>query len=127
MHVVARQLRVLSVILCLGCAAPDRDPEDPGVTPPGVEVVAPGLDPPPARGDALDRRAVLRIAQAHADPADAIAELDSRRFAFALDDASIEWFGREGVDPQLLDYLRKRAAVDWDALRGDVDPDVAPQ
>lgn len=110
--------------LAAGCGGADLDPDDPGAPPPdGVVVVAPRLDPPPPRGDALDRPGVVRIAQASADPADAIVELDTRRFAFTLDDAAIEWFRGEGVDSQVLDYLRKRAAVDWDALRGDVDPD----
>jgi hypothetical protein len=118
-------LAVVALGLCgVGCGGPALDPEDPGgPAPDGVEVVAPRLDPPPPRGDALDRPGVLRVAQGHVDPADAIVELDTRRFAFALDDPAIEWFGQQGVDPQVLDYLRKRAAIDWDALRGDVDPD----
>jgi hypothetical protein len=100
------------------------EPEDPGAPPPdGVEVVAPRLAPPPPRDDELDREGALRIALRHTDPADAIVELDSRRFRFALDDPTLAWFGEQGVEPQVLDYLSKRAHVDWESLRGDVDPD----
>lgn len=91
---------------------------------PDVVAVAPRLAPPPARDGALDRDAALRVAQGHADPAEAIAELDTHRFAFALDDATLTWFGQQGLEPAVLDYLHKRSRVDWEALRGDVDPDT---
>lgn len=112
------------VLLAVGCRGAAPDPEDPGAPPPeGVEVVAPRLAPPPPRDGELDRDGALRVARRHPDPADAILELDSRRFGFALDDATLEWFGQQGVEPQVLDYLSKRARVDWESLRGDVDPD----
>ncbi|MCO5169766.1 MAG: hypothetical protein M9894_25800 [Planctomycetes bacterium] len=110
-----------SVLVALGCAAADHpDPDAPAR---GELVVAPRLDPPPARRGALEREDVLALARSHADPADAIAALDVRRFGFPLDDDALDWFGQQGVDPAVMDYLVKRARVDWDALRGDVDPD----
>lgn len=102
-----------------GCDSAEHDPDRPD----GVVLVAPRLDPPPARDGALERDAALRLARRQPDPADAIAELDARRFAFALDDATLAWFGQQGVDPAVLDYLKKRAMIDWESLRGDVDPD----
>lgn len=89
-------------------------------------MVAPRLAPPPARDGALDAEGALNVTRRHTDPADAIAELDTHRFAFALDEATLTWFGQQGVDPAVLDYLEKRAKVDWEALRGDVDPE-SPQ
>lgn len=86
-------------------------------------LVAPRLTPPPAKQGALDREAALELARGHADPADAIAALDAHRFAFELDEAAITWFGERGVEPEVLDYLRKRSMVDWESLRGDIDPD----
>ena len=112
------------LLLTWGCGGADLDPEDPGApAPDGVEVVPPRLAPPPARDVALDRDGALHVAQRHADPSDAILELDAHRFEFALDEPALEWFGAQGVEPQVLDYLSKRARVDWESLRGDVDPD----
>ncbi|MCW8139039.1 MAG: hypothetical protein KIT58_09065 [Planctomycetota bacterium] len=103
-----------SLLVAAGCATTSDHPE---------VVVAPRLAPPPARGGALDRDEALAVAQAHPDPADAIAALDTRRFDFALDAEALAWFGQQGLDPAVMDYLEKRARVDWDALRGDVDPE----
>jgi hypothetical protein len=100
-----------------GSDRPDDDPRRPEV------VVAPRLAPPPARGP-IDQDEAVRIAHAHRDPAEVINELDAHRFAFALDEATLAWFDQQGLDPQVLDYLHKRAKVDWGALRGDVDPDT---
>lgn len=106
-----------TLVGCSGAPAADDDhPRD-------VIVVAPRLAPPPARGAPLDREAALAVARRHLDAADAIAELDARRLGFPLDDPALEWFGEQGLEPAVLDYLRKRAKVDWESLRGDVDPD----
>lgn len=106
-----------------GCGASEPDPDHPD----DVVLVAPRLAPPPARDGALDRDAALAVARRHADPAEAITELDAHRFAFALDAAALAWFGQQGVEPAVMDYLEKRSKVDWEALRGDVDPDSSPQ
>jgi hypothetical protein len=85
---------------------------------------APGLEPPPARpGEALTREQALEIARGE-DLELAIRLLDERRFAFVLDAAAIGWFERGGATPEAVDYLRKRCRVDWEGLRGDVDPDA---
>ena len=89
---------------------------------PSVVVVAPPLAPPPSDSQRLSRERVVAISQKADDPADAIAVLDNRPFAFELDAAGLKWLGEQGLSPQVLDYLEKRSRIDWDALRGDVDP-----
>jgi hypothetical protein len=115
-----RSLLVVVSLMLAGCG-PEPSPEDEHPTPETAE--APRLAPPPAEGDAIGREEVVRLARAHAEPDDAIRALDARRFAFALDDAALTWLGRQGLEPQVLDYLNKRAKVDWEALRGDIPPD----
>lgn len=101
-------------------ASPDVTDPDPG--PAGR---APGLEPPPDRGGpGFSRDQVLVVARGHEDPADAIAVLDQTRFTFRLDAGAVRWFGAQGLDPAVVDYLDKRSRIDWDALRGDVDPDA---
>lgn len=86
---------------------------------------APGLEPPPDRGGpGLSRDQVLVVARGHEDAAEAIAVLDQTRFTFRLDAGAVRWFGGQGLDPAVLDYLDKRSRIDWDALRGDIDPDA---
>ncbi len=63
------------------------------------------------------------MARAHDSDA-AIALLDRHPFTFPLDEAALAWFRAAEVAPPVLDYLSKRARVDWEALRGDVDPDT---
>ena len=95
-----------------GCAGPE----------PGVVVVAPPLAPPPSENKRLSRERVVAIAQKANDPGDAIATLDTRPFAFELDAPTLEWLAGQGLSPQVLDYLHKRSRIDWDSMRGDVDP-----
>jgi hypothetical protein len=84
---------------------------------------APYLEPPPAdRSEPLTRDQVLREIERTKNHEDAIQALDDLRFAFVLDAATIEWFRVHDVAPEVLDYLRKRARVDWEGLRGDIDP-----
>ena len=65
---------------------------------------------------------MVDIVRRAGDPADAIATLDARPFEFELDGEALEWFGERDLAPPVLDYLEKRSKIDWDALRGDVDP-----
>ncbi len=133
-------LTIATVLLLAGCRSGEDHPEPvvAGRPPPpdvsadatpdpdqGGPARAPGLEPPPDRGGpGLSRDQVLTVARGHEDPADAIAVLDQTRFTFRLDAGAVRWFGGQGLDPALLDYLDKRSRIDWDALRGDVDPDA---
>lgn len=108
------RLAVALAVALAGCV--ETEPE------PTVVVVAPTLAPPPSSRIRLSREQALEIAQGSDDPADAIEILDSRPFGFDLDESAIGWFGAQGVAPAVMDYLRKRSKVDWEALRGDVDP-----
>lgn len=88
---------------------------------------APRLDPPPARaGAALDRDRALALAKED-DSESAIQRLDERRFDFVLDASTIGWFERGGATPEVIDYLKKRRRVNWEGLRGDVDPATPEQ
>jgi hypothetical protein len=90
---------------------------------PTVVVVPPDLAPPPAYEDhSLTREEALKIAHGADDPGDSIRELDSRPLDFELTEEALVWFGEQGIEPEVLDYLRKRSKVDWPSLRGDVDP-----
>ncbi len=107
---LARLALVLAFALG-GCASPEGQP------------AAPALDPPPLRGDpALSREEVRELIGAAAEPEDAIRQLDDRRLGFALDPATIEWFRTHDAPDEVIDYFKKRAAVPWERLRGDVDP-----
>jgi len=96
-----------------GCTQPER-------------VAAPDLAPPPAAGAVgIDREQAVQLAEELTrveGPERAIRELDQRPFAFDLDPAALDWFEERGLHRQVLDYLRKRARVDWRSLRGDIDP-----
>lgn len=63
----------------------------------------------------LSREQVLAIANKQ-DPQDAIAEIDRHPLGFPLTNQNIGWFEDRVTPPELVDYLRKRAAVDWQAL-----------
>jgi hypothetical protein len=90
--------------------------------------VAPRLEPPPPGPDALSEAQVLEIARQAPDAADAIREIDLRPLAFPLDPEHLDALGREGIDPDVLEYLRRRAKVDWESLRGDIpEPDPDPR
>lgn len=110
-------------VMCLsvaGCATSGDDPNHPDVV-----LVSPTLAPPPAYSDrSLSREAVQKLAESADDPADAIRELDDHPFDFELTDDALTWFGEAGLDPAILDYLRKRSKIDWSSLRGDVDPET---
>jgi hypothetical protein len=83
---------------------------------------APRLEPPPARsGEPLTKDQALALAK-DPDAEQAIDELDAHRLGFVLDAPTIVWFEKEGATPEALDYLSKRTRVDWEGLRGDVDP-----
>ena len=56
------------------------------------------------------------------DPGAAVRELDRYPFAFELTQERQGWFAQQGIPGEVADYLEKRAEVDWEALRGDVDP-----
>lgn len=133
----ARSAALALALLWTGCVSAEDDhpppppsarspdpPPDVGEVPPDEpgEPVAPRLTPPPARGG-LDRDQVVAVARRHADPQDAIAVLDQSPFTFRLDAKAVGWFGEQGLDAAVLDYLDKRSKIDWAALRGDVDPD----
>jgi hypothetical protein len=116
---VRRILCVVAMALFLGCEGPSH-PEAP---PP--EAVAPAYEPPPAQEEPLTREEVLLRGRAE-DSDEAIGELDRHPFDFELDEPNLAWLQREGVRKPVLDYLHKRSKVDWDALRGDVDPQQVP-
>ncbi|MBI3726057.1 hypothetical protein HY251_19175 [bacterium] len=110
---------LLAVLACAaalsGCAAPAE------------RGVAPDLEPPPARADApLTKVEALDIVTHARDTDHAVKSLDEHRLAFALDETTFDWFRENGAAPEVIDYLKKRARVDWDGLRGDVDP-TAPE
>lgn len=87
----------------------------------GPSTRAPALDPPPAAERRLDREAVVAEAKAR-DPDAAIAHLDRYPFEFELSE-ELEWLRAQELAPEVLDYLEKRSRVDWEALRGDIDPE----
>lgn len=99
---------LLAASLLVGCAAPPRGR-------------APDLDPPPARAERLTRAQVLALGQ-RGEPEEAIEELDRYPFGFDLR-AALPELERAALPPAVLDYLRKRSRVDWEALRGEVDPE----
>lgn len=112
-----RSVLVLSFLL-LGCAAPAEEPS--------IVSVAPELAPPPVDGERrLTRKAVLAMAQGKGDPEEIVARLDQQPFDFDLDAAALHWFGQQGIPPDVLDYLRKRSRIDWEAQRGDIPPPPA--
>ncbi|MBL4848693.1 MAG: hypothetical protein JKY65_24490 [Planctomycetes bacterium] len=81
----------------------------------------PRLRAAPAAARRLDRDEVLSEA-ASREPDDAIAFLDRYPFDFDLEQ-ELEWFRTQEMASEVLDYLSKRARIDWESLRGDVDPD----
>lgn len=125
----SRALPLALLLLAGGCASEPRpepaiarpieaEPDDE----PGAEPARPPrLAPPPARGRGLDEAEVVALARRHADPRDAIDALDQRRFGFALDEPALERLSGQQLGEEIMDYLRKRARVDWEALRGDID------
>ena len=112
-----RPLHALAGALALCCAALA------GCAEPDERASAPHLAPPPARAEApLTKSDALEII-AHARDADhAVKSLDLHRLAFSLDGTTIDWFKENGAAPEVIDYLKKRARIDWDGLRGDIDP-----
>jgi hypothetical protein len=60
------------------------------------------------------------------DPADAIAEIDRHPFAFPLNGENLGWFEDRVAPPELIDYLKKRAAVNWEQLSQGASPAPAP-
>lgn len=77
----------------------------------------PRRDParPQASSLALTKEQVLAIATSQ-DPQEAIAEVDRHPLGFKLTNESLGWFEDRLAPPEFLDYLQKRAAVDWDKL-----------
>jgi hypothetical protein len=75
----------------------------------------------------LTRDQVLDLANRR-DPQDAIAEIDRHALAFPLDRANLAWFEDRVAPPEVVDYLRKRGEVDWQALhRPATEPLFVPQ
>ncbi|HZV01395.1 MAG TPA: hypothetical protein VFF73_32075 [Planctomycetota bacterium] len=93
-------------------AAPDSQRTDEPVA------MVPRRDPAPAARskDALTREQVLDLANKGGDVGDAIAEIDRHPLGFPLSKENLSWFEERVAPPELLDYLRKRSAIDWDAL-----------
>ena len=112
-----RWAATIVVTWAAGCGDPEPRP---------VTGVAPRLEPPPAAAGALTREQVLETARQAPDAADAIRAIDARPLAFPLDQENLDALGREGIDPDVLDYLRRRARIDWESLRGDI-PDPPPE
>ncbi|MCA8921340.1 MAG: hypothetical protein KDD82_05995 [Planctomycetes bacterium] len=108
------------IVLLLGCATGDPAHDHPDADPEPAR--APALEPPPAARRRLSPEDVLAIARAAEDPGAAVRELDRYPFAFELTQERQGWFAQQGIPGEVADYLEKRAEVDWEALRGDVDP-----
>ena len=109
-------------LLVIACAEPG-DPEPAPGPPPAA--VAPPYAPPPAAEQALTQEGLLELAAAH--PSDeVIAKVDRHPLAFELDEPTLAELQAKGLPGEVLDYLRKRSRVDWDALRGEVDPERNP-
>ena len=66
---------------------------------------------------------VLELAKREEDPESAIRLLEPRPLGFELDSACLERLEGQGLDRDVLDYLKKRAKLDWASLRGDVNPE----
>lgn len=87
-------------------------PEWPGV----VRTSEPASTPSIPVG-ALSKEEALRVIVEAGDGEEAIRRLDGKRLAFALDDEGLAWFADHGVPLEVMDYLTKRARVDYDDLR----------
>lgn len=70
----------------------------------------------PAADSPLTREQVLSLANGR-DTQDAIAEIDRHPLAFPLDGSNLAWFEDRLIPPEVVDYLKKRAQVDWSAMR----------
>jgi hypothetical protein len=122
---------VLPVVLVTGCAlsgcsssprvatvsdeawrAAADSPRTPEPTPPPPE--KPSVR---SAGQPLTRDEVLEVATIH-DAQDAIDEIDRHPLSFPLDEENLAWFESRFAPPELVDYLRKRAEVDWTELHG---------
>lgn len=116
-----RPLLLLTLTLC-ACAEPGELEPAPG---PAPRAVAPPYQPPPAAAEPIDRAELLELARAH-PPDEVIAKVDRHPLAFALDEGALSELEGQGLPAEVLDYLRKRARVDWESLRGEVDPERDP-
>jgi hypothetical protein len=120
----------LVAVLVAGCASTQRvdpvpdsawraaegSPRTSYPTTSSAPITTPRRDP--ARSSSsltLTKEQVLAIATSQ-DPAEAIAEVDRHPFAFKLTNENLGWFEDRLAPPEFLDYLKKRAAVDWDRL-----------
>ena len=110
-----------------GCAT-DRVRERAPVIPDEVLYDAPPdqRDYPTRRPSPLTEDEVLRIARAGSE-ASAIARLDRHPFSFELDDAGLARLSTAGLRPNVLDYLRKRALIDWETLHDLPEPSPLPE
>lgn len=116
---------LLPVVLVGGCVtySPHVDPVPSSAwqaaadSPRTAEPTTPRRDPvrPAPSAQSLTREQVLVTATSR-DPQEAIAELDRHPFAFPLDQENLRWFEDRVAPPEVLDYLHKRSAIDWDAL-----------
>jgi len=90
----------------------------------------PAPRPDPARPTnsslALSKEQVLGIANGQ-DTQEAIAEIDRHPLAFKLTNENIGWFEDRVAPPELVDYLKKRSAVDWDTLSRSTPAPAAPR
>ena len=118
------RVRWLLLLLLTGalCACSVEEPEpEPG---PPVRAVAPPYRPPPASEQEIDRGELLVLARAH-PPDEVIARVDRHPLSFELSERALAELEPE-LPPEVMDYLRKRAQVDWRSLRGEVDPERDP-
>jgi len=108
----------LALVLVFSCAAAVS-----ACAAPREQRVAPDLEPPPARSEpSLTKAQALDLVSGANDADDAVRSLDTHRLGFSLDPATIDWFKDQGAAPEVIDYLKKRSRVDWDGMRGDIDP-----
>lgn len=133
----ARFVPVLIAGSLAGCASSSPRPatvpdaawmaagDSPRSSAPMTRVRASRSQRPTPPGQPLTREQVLQLATLK-DPQDAIAEIDRHPLSFALDNASLAWFEDRVVPPEVADYLRKRAQVDWSQVRGDALADAPP-
>lgn len=110
-----KKILYLSVlVLSIGCASNDVYTTDEDVY---VEEL-PAATSAPKSSRALSKAEVVAIAKDD-NGKGAIARLDLHPFNFELNDASLAELKANELSDNVVDYLEKRAAIDWDQLHAE--------